>query len=188
MLWNRDDLGMSMRYEASAGAARSIGVTVQPLGVRAPDDFDRVFETMDRNPPDAILLVADVLTNLNRKRVFDYAAAHHIPALYEYDLPWVRDGGLISYGPDLQDCFERAAALTARNLVAPGRPICRSRSRHATSWSSIRGPFESGQKLLAIYGAFLAWRGNRFRRIPDVSASAGRRPIGVRLCAISPGG
>jgi putative tryptophan/tyrosine transport system substrate-binding protein len=42
MLWNRDDLGMSLRYEASASAARSIGVTVQPLGVRAPDDFNGV--------------------------------------------------------------------------------------------------------------------------------------------------
>jgi putative tryptophan/tyrosine transport system substrate-binding protein len=113
MLWNRDDLGMSMRYEASASAARSIGLTVHPLGVRAPDDFNGVFEAMDRDPPDAILLVADVLTNLNRKRVYDYAAEHHIPALYEYDIPWVHDGGLMSYGPDLQECFERAADLTA---------------------------------------------------------------------------
>jgi putative ABC transport system substrate-binding protein len=121
MLWNRDDLGMSMRYEASAGAARSIGVTVQPLGVRAPDDFEGVFEAMDRDPPDAILLVADVLTNLNRKRVFDYAATHHIPALYEYDIPWVHDGGLMSYGPDLRECFERAAGLTAR-IFGGARP------------------------------------------------------------------
>src|SRR5215510_5884354 len=48
MLWNADDLGMSLRYEASAGAARSIGVTVQPLGVREPHDFAKAFETMDR--------------------------------------------------------------------------------------------------------------------------------------------
>lgn len=34
MLWNRDDLGMSMRYDASAGAARSLGIAVQALGVR----------------------------------------------------------------------------------------------------------------------------------------------------------
>jgi putative ABC transport system substrate-binding protein len=121
MLWNRDDLGMSMRYEASANAARSIGVTVQPLGVRAPDDFNGVFEAMDRDPPDAILLVADSLTNLNRKRVFDYAATHRIPALYEYDIPWVHDGGLMSYGPDLQECFERAADLTAR-IFGGARP------------------------------------------------------------------
>jgi putative tryptophan/tyrosine transport system substrate-binding protein len=114
MLWNRNDLGMSLRYEASGDAARSIGVMVQPFGVREPNDFNGMFEAMDRDPPDAILLVADVLTTLNRKRVFDYAGAHHIPALYEYDLPWVRDGGLMSYGPDLQESFERAAALTAR--------------------------------------------------------------------------
>jgi putative ABC transport system substrate-binding protein len=117
MLWNRDDLGMSQRYEASASAAQSFGTTVQALGVRAPDDFIGVFEAMDREPPDAILMVADVLTNLNRKRVFDYAAKHQIPALYEYDAPFVRDGGLMSYGPDLKESMERAAALAARILT-----------------------------------------------------------------------
>jgi putative tryptophan/tyrosine transport system substrate-binding protein len=121
MLWNRNDLGMSMRYEASAAAARSVGLSVQPLGVRDPDDFNGVFEAMDRDPPDAILLVADVLTTLNRKRVFEYAAKHRIPALYEYDIPWVHDGGLMSYGPDLQECFERAADLTAR-IFGGARP------------------------------------------------------------------
>jgi putative ABC transport system substrate-binding protein len=113
MLWNRNDLGMSMRYDA-AGAARSIGVSVQALGVRESDDFNGVFEAMDRERPEAILLVADVLTALHRKRVFDYAAEHKIPALYEYDDPWVRDGGLMSYGPDLKECIGRAAHLVAR--------------------------------------------------------------------------
>src|SRR6516162_59509 len=120
MLWNRDDLGMSMRYDASAGAARSLGVTVQPLGVREPDDFNGVFEAMDRDPPDAIFMVADALTTLNRKRVFDYAGAHHIPALYEYD-PFVRDGGLMSYGADLKESMERAGELVAK-ILAGARP------------------------------------------------------------------
>ena len=52
---------------------------------------------------------------LNRKRVFEYAAEHHIPALYEYDF-LVRDGGLMSYGPDLKESLERAGALAARIL------------------------------------------------------------------------
>jgi putative ABC transport system substrate-binding protein len=113
MLWNRDDLGMSMRYEASAGAAKTLGATVQALGVREPDDFNGVFEAMNREKPDAILMVSDSLTVLNRKRVFDYAAENHIPALYEYDV-MVRDGGLMSYGPDLKESMERAADLAAR--------------------------------------------------------------------------
>lgn len=121
MLWNRDDLGMSMRYEASADAARSLGTTVQPLGVREPDDFNGVFEAMDRNRPDAIFMVADGLTTLNRKRVIDYAAMRHIPAMYEYDIPNVTDGGLMSYGPDVKECMASAAELAAR-ILGGARP------------------------------------------------------------------
>jgi ABC-type uncharacterized transport system substrate-binding protein len=42
MLWNRNDLGMSLRYEASASSAQSIGATVLALGVREPNDFGGV--------------------------------------------------------------------------------------------------------------------------------------------------
>jgi putative ABC transport system substrate-binding protein len=113
MLWNKDDLGMSQRYDASAKAAQEIGVTVLPLGVREPDDFNEAFAAMDSNPPDAILMVTDVLTLLNRKRVFDYAAAHSLPAIYEQDF-MARDGGLMSYGADAKESFDRAAALVAQ--------------------------------------------------------------------------
>jgi putative ABC transport system substrate-binding protein len=113
MLWNKDDLGMSLRYEASAKAAGALGVDVQTVGVREPDDFNEAFAVMDREPPDAILMVSDSLTTLNRRRVFDYAAAHRLPAIYEYD-PLVREGGLMSYGPDLQESFERAASMVDR--------------------------------------------------------------------------
>jgi putative tryptophan/tyrosine transport system substrate-binding protein len=40
---------------------------------------------MDREKPDAILMVTDSLTALNRKRVFEYAAAHRLPAIFEFD-------------------------------------------------------------------------------------------------------
>jgi putative tryptophan/tyrosine transport system substrate-binding protein len=113
MLWNKDDLGMSLRYDASAKAAAAIGVEVEAVGVREPDDFNEAFAVMDREPPDAILMVSDSLTVLNRKRVFDYAALHRLPAIYEYD-PLVREGGLMSYGPDLRESFDRAASMVDR--------------------------------------------------------------------------
>ena len=68
---------------------------------------------MDHEKPDAILMVSDSLTLLNRKRVIDYAAAHELPAIYENDAI-VRDGGLMSYGADQRKSFDRAAALVAR--------------------------------------------------------------------------
>ena len=68
---------------------------------------------MDREPPDAILMVSDALTSLNRKRVFDYAAMHRVPAIYEND-SYVRSGGLMSYGADLKESYGRAASLIDR--------------------------------------------------------------------------
>jgi putative tryptophan/tyrosine transport system substrate-binding protein len=113
MLWNKDDLGMTLRYQASAKVAQEIGVTVQALGVREPQDFNDAFAVMNGDMPDAILMVDDALTEINCRRVFEFAAAHKLPAIYEYDF-LVRDGGLMSYGPDLTESFERAAALVDR--------------------------------------------------------------------------
>jgi putative ABC transport system substrate-binding protein len=113
MLWNKDDLGMSLRYEASAKAAQEMGADVEAVGVREPDDFNEAFTVMDSQMPDAILMVSDSLTMLNRERVFNYASAHRLPAIYEFD-SLVREGGLMSYGADLQESFERAAAMVDR--------------------------------------------------------------------------
>src|SRR5215469_10734514 len=115
MLWNADDLGMTLRYQAADGAAKGLDLVVQPLGVREPEDFGNAFATMDRDPPDGILMVTDSLTLLNRKRVFDYATAHKLPAIYEYDA-LVRDGGLMSYGPDGDEVLDRVAGLSDRIL------------------------------------------------------------------------
>jgi putative ABC transport system substrate-binding protein len=60
-------------------------------------------------------MVTDSLTNLNRKRVLDFAEMRHIPAMYEY-APLVRDGGLISYGPSFDDMFRRAAVYVDKVL------------------------------------------------------------------------
>ncbi len=113
MLWNTDDRAMTLRYEASAATAQTQGLIVQALGVREPDDFNGAFAAMDRDKPDAILMVADALTVLNRQRVFDYAAAHRLPAIYESDF-FARDGGLMSYGADQRESLTRAAAMVDR--------------------------------------------------------------------------
>jgi putative ABC transport system substrate-binding protein len=68
---------------------------------------------MNSDKPDAILMVTDALTLLNRKRVFDYALEDKLPAIYEQDFMG-RDGGLMSYGADATESFDRAAVLAAR--------------------------------------------------------------------------
>ncbi len=115
VLWNANDQGMTLRYREIEKAARILKVEVQPLGVREPDDFAEAFSAMTRRRPDAMFLVADALTILNRKRVIEYAAAHRIPAMYEFT-SLVQDGGLMSYGPSPEDGFRRAALYIDRIL------------------------------------------------------------------------
>lgn len=115
MLWNVEDLGMSLRYKAAEAEARNLGLDVESLGVRAPNDFGDAFAAMERRPPDAILMVTDVLTVLNRKRVIEFAADHKLPAVFEYNF-LVHEGGLMSYGPDNAEMFDRAAELAVRIL------------------------------------------------------------------------
>ena len=83
MLWNAADLGMTLRYRAAEDAARVLGVKVQTLGVREPDDFDHAFSEMTRERPDAILMVSDALTTLNRKRVVEFAQTNRLPTIFE---------------------------------------------------------------------------------------------------------
>src|SRR6516165_10506261 len=115
MLWNADDLGMTLRYQSAQSAAGVLGVKVQALGVREPDDFDRAFAEMQRDPPQAILMVSDALTMLNRKHVVEFANANRLPTIFEVGAV-VRDGGLMSYGPKQSEIGERAGDLVARIL------------------------------------------------------------------------
>lgn len=115
MLWDVNDLGMTLRYQAAADAARTIGIRVQPLGVREPDDFDEAFASMVRDPPDAILMVSDALTRLNRRRVYEFAAEHRLPSTYERP-DYVREGGLSAYSPDVGEIYDRATYLIDRIL------------------------------------------------------------------------
>ena len=115
MLWNANDLGMTLRVRESEQAARALNLSVQALGVREPNDFSAAFATMIDRLPDGILMVSDSLTLLNRRRVFEFSAAHRLPAIYEFEA-LVRDGGLMSYGPDQGGSAERGAALVDRIL------------------------------------------------------------------------
>jgi putative tryptophan/tyrosine transport system substrate-binding protein len=115
VLWNADDFAMTLRYQSVDAEAKRSGTLIMPLGVRAPDDFDTAFSEMTKTPPDAILMVTDVLTLLNRKRVIDFAAEHRLPAIYEHAY-LVQDGGLMSYGPDNDAIFDRAVGLADRIL------------------------------------------------------------------------
>ena len=113
VIWNADDQGMTTRYREIEKAARVLKVEVQALAVRRPEDFSGALGEMTRSRPDAVFLVADGLTFLNRKQVIDFAAAQRIPAMYEGS-GYVNSGGLLSYGPSAEENYKRTAGYLDR--------------------------------------------------------------------------
>jgi putative tryptophan/tyrosine transport system substrate-binding protein len=108
VLWNAADPGMVLRFREIEAAARVLGVTLQPLEVRGPQDFERAFTAMTQERPDALFVVAEVLTLSHRCQVLDFAAKNRLPAMYEFGV-FARDGGLMAYGPKLTESFQRGA-------------------------------------------------------------------------------
>jgi putative ABC transport system substrate-binding protein len=107
VLWNAADFGMSLKFREIELAAQALRVAVQASAVREPKDFDGVFSEMIRQRPDALFVITDPLTSLNRKQVVQLATKSRLPAMYE-NSPYVDAGGLMAYGPSQAENLQRA--------------------------------------------------------------------------------
>ena len=107
VLWNAADFGMSLKFREIELAAQRLRMAVQALSVREPSDFDRVFEQMKHKRPDALFVITDPLTQLNRKQLVELATKSRLPAMYE-NAPYVDDGGLMAYGPSPAENLQQA--------------------------------------------------------------------------------
>ena len=97
-------------------AARALRLTIQLWEVRTADDFDRVFSALNKQPPDGLYVPASgPLMAANRKRIADFALKSRLPSLYNSSVN-VDAGGLMSYGADLSDSYQRVAYYVDRIL------------------------------------------------------------------------
>ena len=96
-------------------AGRTLGVALQPLDVRSPEDFKSAFAVATRDNAQALILFEDNLTITHRSRIVALAATSRLPAMYGLrEFP--DDGGLLSYGPSFVDLFRRAATFVDKIL------------------------------------------------------------------------
>jgi ABC-type uncharacterized transport system substrate-binding protein len=108
MLWNDTNPSMVLRAQEAQDAAPKLGVTVRSIGVHDLIDFEAAFATIDSWQADALLTLVDPFTREHRKRIVEFAAHRHLPAIYEAR-EFVEAGGLVSYGPSLAANQMRAA-------------------------------------------------------------------------------
>jgi putative tryptophan/tyrosine transport system substrate-binding protein len=96
-------------------AAQALGVRLQFVEARRPEDFDRAFAEMTRARVDAVIVWGGVLFIFERKRIADLAARNRLPSSYPMS-EFVDAGGLISYAPNIADNFRRSAGYVDKIL------------------------------------------------------------------------
>jgi ABC-type uncharacterized transport system substrate-binding protein len=96
-------------------AARVLGLQLQSLAVRHPDELDRVFAVMTREGAEALLVPGDALFWYYRTRVVALATQHRLPAMFDAR-EFAEAGGLMTYGPSVLDSFRRAATYVDKIL------------------------------------------------------------------------
>src|SRR5262245_43288190 len=79
------------------------------------NELNTAFADLLNARPDALLVTAETFTRQHLVRILDFANNNKIPAMFE-DSAYVVAGGLMSYGPDLQDIFRKAAIFVDKIL------------------------------------------------------------------------
>ena len=96
-------------------AARGLGLHLQALAVRHPDELDSVFAAMTREGAEALLMQGDAVFWYHRTRVVALAAQHRLPAVFDAR-EFADAGGLMTYGASVPDSHRRAAVYVDKIL------------------------------------------------------------------------
>lgn len=115
VLWNPDNPGGQINFDATLAAAKDLGLTLQSVEARSVPDLERAFGAMDKNIQGVIVLTDPVTANFAGRVVADLATKHRLPTVCEL-VEFTKEGGLVSYGPSLRLMAQRTAVYIDRIL------------------------------------------------------------------------
>ena len=91
----------------------SIKLTIARVGTKA--EIDAAIAQLAAAPGGGLMVPPDAYTLVHRDLIVQSTAQHRIPAIYSYR-QLIKEGGLMSYGPETSDIFRRSAAYVDRIL------------------------------------------------------------------------
>jgi ABC-type uncharacterized transport system substrate-binding protein len=116
VLWNpANPVWQAAALKQTDAAARALGLRVQLVEARGPDELDGAFAAMTRERAGALFVPADIIFVRHAQRMADLAAKHHLPAMFGFR-EHVEAGGLMSYAASFAVMFRRAAAFVDKLL------------------------------------------------------------------------
>ena len=98
------------------GAARALGVQLQVLDVRVPNELDSAFARMTRDRAGALPIMGDTMFTLHREQIAVLATKNRLPAI-SGPREFAEAGGLMAYGRSLPYEFRRAATYVDKILM-----------------------------------------------------------------------
>jgi putative ABC transport system substrate-binding protein len=96
-------------------AARTLKVEPITAPVHSDAEIETAITALGREPASGLVVMPDVFMAVHRASIILAAARNNVPAVYALSEA-ARDGGLLSYGPDLGDNYRRAASYVDRIL------------------------------------------------------------------------
>ena len=113
ILYNPTISTMVLIVKEAQVAARTLGLTLQPLEVRAPDEIGPAFDAMTRERADALFAQGDPFTITHQKRILDLAAKRRLASI----CGWLEPADcLMNHGPNRLDMFRRVATFVDKIL------------------------------------------------------------------------
>jgi putative ABC transport system substrate-binding protein len=115
VLWNPDHPFHAKPAAELKAVAPSLSIELSFVDVRTPDQFGTAFSDITLASAQALYVVEDPVFFTHRAVILEMASAARLPTIHELTR-WPEAGALMSYGPDLNDLFRRAAFFVARIL------------------------------------------------------------------------
>jgi putative ABC transport system substrate-binding protein len=115
VLWQPDFPGSPGAFKETQTAAHALGLQLQSLEVRSPDEFDQAFVTMTREHVDALVVISNELFLGHRRQLAELTVRHRLPAMFHLR-EYAEAGGLMAYGADVADMYRRAATYVDKIL------------------------------------------------------------------------
>ena len=116
VLWNpANPVWQASALKQTEAAARAMGLRLQLLEARGPDELESAFAAMTKERAGALFVPADIIFVRHAQQMADLAARHRLPAMYGFR-EHVEAGGLMSYAASFSVMFRRAAAFVDKIL------------------------------------------------------------------------
>jgi len=111
----------TIAWQALEPAAAALGVQLQPIEVRGPQDLEPAFAMIQEARPDGLIVIPDRFLLTYRASIVQFLARQRLPGMFPFR-EFVQEGGLLSYGPDYTDMYRRAATYVAK-ILQGAKPI-----------------------------------------------------------------